>query len=222
MKSQKGTFIAGILLAVILLISVLTGFFGLIHLKSLASERNFWITRTLMWVVLSIVFLFARNVEKKPFLLWKEQKKKPLFYFVSVIMVLVITLIFTAGVSILEKKFGMVENNKTLHEMMALLCTNKLLLVFTCITAAFTEELIFRGYLLPRLEVLLKNKWWAIIISALLFGIAHGGYGDLNRMLMPFIIGIIFALYYFRYRSLTVLIICHFLIDFYSLYGSCK
>ncbi len=222
MKSQKGTIIAGILLAVILFICVLTSFFGLIHLKSLASETNFWITRTMMWVMLLIMFLFARNIEKKPFLLWKEQKKKPLFYLLSIIIVLVVALIFTAGVSILEKKFGMVENNKTLHEMMALLCGNKLLLVFTCVTAAFTEELIFRGYLLPRLEVLLKNKWVAIIISALLFGIAHGGYGDLNRMLIPFIIGIIFAFYYFRYRSLTVLIICHFLIDFYSLYGSCK
>jgi hypothetical protein len=97
-----------------------------------------------------------------------------------------------------------------------------MLLLFTCLTAGITEELIFRGYLLPRLEILFKNKWAAIIISALLFGLAHGGYGDLSKMLVPFIIGFIFAFYYTRYRSLTVLIICHFLIDFNSLYGSCK
>jgi membrane protease YdiL (CAAX protease family) len=33
---------------------------------------------------------------------------------------------------------------------------NRLLLVFTCLTAGITEEIIFRGYLLPRLEILLK------------------------------------------------------------------
>jgi membrane protease YdiL (CAAX protease family) len=36
---------------------------------------------------------------------------------------------------------------------------NRLLLVFTCLTAGITEEIIFRGYLLPRLEILLKIKF---------------------------------------------------------------
>jgi membrane protease YdiL (CAAX protease family) len=43
----------------------------------------------------------------------------------------------------------------------------KLLLVFTCLTAGITEEIIFRGYLLPRLEILLKNKNLSVIISSL-------------------------------------------------------
>jgi membrane protease YdiL (CAAX protease family) len=44
----------------------------------------------------------------------------------------------------------------------------RLLLVFTCLTAGITEEIIFRGYLLPRLEIL-KNKNLSVIISSLFF-----------------------------------------------------
>lgn len=219
---NKNATITGILLAAFLFTCIITSFFGLVHLKNLETETSFWISRAEFWILVLIMYLFARKVEKKPLLLWKEQKKKPLFYLLSIIIVLIVVVILTTGLSLLEKRLGMTQNNTAVAKMIALLCGNKLLLLFTCLTAAVTEELIFRGYLLPRLEILIKNKWAAIIISALLFGLAHGGYGDLNRMLVPLVIGIIFAFYYSRYRSLTVLIICHFLIDFNSLYGSCK
>jgi hypothetical protein len=222
MRSQKGPMIAGVFLAVILFVSIITGFFGLLHSKSLDTETNFWISRWVFWILVLIMFLYAQKVEKKPLLLWKEQKKKPLFYLLSIIIVLIVVTISSIGLSVIEKTFGVVQNDRVLKELIALVCGNKLLLVFVCLTAGVTEELIFRGYLLPRLEILFKNKWAAIIISALLFGLAHVGFGDLNRMLGPFIIGIVFAIYYSRYRSLSVLIICHFLMDFYSLYGSCK
>ena len=222
MMQKKNAMIAGILLAVFLIICITTSFFGLVHLKNLGAEISFWISRSEFWILVLIMFLYARKVEKKPLLLWKEKKKKPLFYLLSIIIVLIAVVILTTVLSILEKTIGMTQNNTAVAKMIAILCGNKLLLLFTCLTAGVTEELIFRGYLLPRLEILFKNKWVAIIISALLFGLAHGGYGDLNRMLVPLVIGIIFGYYYSRYRSLTVLIICHFLIDFNSLYGSCK
>jgi membrane protease YdiL (CAAX protease family) len=41
---------------------------------------------------------------------------------------------------------------------------NRLLLVFTCLTAGITEEIIFRG--LPRLEILLKIKIYQSLYQA--------------------------------------------------------
>jgi membrane protease YdiL (CAAX protease family) len=38
--------------------------------------------------------------------------------------------------------------------------------VFTCLTAGITEEIIFRGYLLPRLEILLKIKIYQSLYQA--------------------------------------------------------
>jgi hypothetical protein len=94
------------------------------------------------------------------------------------------------------------------------MCDHKILMLFTCLTAAFTEELMFRGYLLPRLQVLFGKPWIAIIVSSLLFGLAHAGYLNFNSVFLPFLLGIAFAVYYYKYRNIAVLIVAHFLIDF--------
>jgi hypothetical protein len=81
---------------------------------------------------------------------------------------------------------------------------------------------VFRGYLQPRLQVLFGKPWIAIVVSSLVFGLGHFGFGDFNGMFFPFLTGIAFAMYYYRYRNIAVLITCHFLIDLISLYGACK
>ena len=222
MTSQNKLTITGILLAFVLFIAVLTNVFGLIHSTEASLDTSFWITRFEFWLVLAILFFFSRKIEKTNYFLWTEEKKKPLFYLASIVIILISVTVILTTIALLEKNFGLTESNNALNKMTGVLCGDKLLLVFTCLTAAFVEEFIFRGYLLPRLQILTNSKWVAIILSSLLFGLAHFGYSDLNRMLFPFIIGLIFSFYYSKYRSLTVLIICHFLMDFYSTYGACK
>ncbi|MEN8143450.1 MAG: CPBP family intramembrane glutamic endopeptidase [Gemmatimonadota bacterium] len=46
--------------------------------------------------------------------------------------------------------------------------------------AGFTEEFFFRGFLLTRLEPLLKSRWLAVIASSLLFGVYHLPYAYMN------------------------------------------
>jgi membrane protease YdiL (CAAX protease family) len=221
MPSNRNLTIISILIPIALLLIVSTKFFGLNHLGK-TPEISLWISRIELWIVLLITYLFAKYIEKKNFLLWTEQKRKPLFYLTSIIIILAgITFLLTT-ISIAEQKFGLISNNKALNSMNEIMCNNKGLLILTCLTAAFTEEFIFRAFLLPRLQILLNNIWISIFLSSLLFGLTHFGYSDINRMLFPFIIGIIFSYFYYKYRSLTVLIICHFLMDFYSLYGACK
>ena len=57
----------------------------------------------------------------------------------------------------------------------------------------FTEELAIRGYLLPRLELIFNNSWTAILISSVLFGLLHFGYGTIINVIGPFFIGLVFA-----------------------------
>ena len=47
-------------------------------------------------------------------------------------------------------------------------------------TAGFTEEFFFRGFLQTRMEALLRSKWLAVLIVALLFGVYHLPYAYLN------------------------------------------
>ena len=222
MSSNKKLTLLGIGIATLLFYFVMTGLFGFNKYFGISVESRFWSSRIEFWVVLLIVFLYATRIEKKPFLIWKERKGKLLFYIASILIILIVIAVLLPGVSFILKRMGVVSNDKALIEMINALCNNFALLIFTCLTAAFTEEFLFRGYLLPRFEILFGKKWISILLSSLLFGLAHVGYGDMERMLFPFIIGIIFSIYYYKYRSLTVLIICHFVMDFYSTYGACK
>ena len=154
--------------------------------------------------------------------MWTEQKKKPFFYLISVVVILSSVTVSLTAITLVEKKAGVEESNQAINKLIDVLCAGRSLLVFTCLTAAFVEEFIFRGYLLPRLQILTGNQWISVFLSSLLFGLAHAGYSDINRMLFAFITGLIFGFYYSKYRSLTVLLICHFVMDFYSTYGACK
>jgi membrane protease YdiL (CAAX protease family) len=56
-----------------------------------------------------------------------------------------------------------------------------------------------------------------ILVSAILFGILHSTYGTIGQVVIPFFIGVVFAVFYKFYSNIKILIICHFMIDFVSL-----
>ena len=91
------------------------------------------------------------------------------------------------------------------------------LLVFTCLTAGIAEELIFRGYLLPRMEQVFKNGHIAAILSSVLFGLIHYKFGTIFHMAGPFFIGLVYAYHYRKYRNIKILMLTHFLWDMMAL-----
>jgi uncharacterized protein len=52
-----------------------------------------------------------------------------------------------------------------------------LLWVAVSVSAGFCEELVFRGYFQKQFEVFTRSKWFALLLQAALFGIAHGYQG---------------------------------------------
>lgn len=74
------------------------------------------------------------------------------------------------------------------------------------VLAPFIEEFVFRGIILTRLEV--GGKWFAVIGSAFIFGIAHG---DLAKFAFAFVAGLVFGFLYVKTRNLWVPIVVHFL-----------
>jgi hypothetical protein len=198
-----------------------TNFFGLIHYGTV-NATTYWISRIEIWMILFIAYLFSLKVEKTKFLWWPEQKRKPLFYLISLVILLVAVLFVGFSITMIGKNLGLVRNSNVMNQMTQIMCENKFLLLFTCLTAGFTEEFIFRGFLLPRFKFLFNNATVSIILSSLLFGLAHIQYFDIIQILIPFGIGLIFSIFYNKYRCLSVLIVCHFLVDLISLYGACK
>ena len=90
------------------------------------------------------------------------------------------------------------------------------LLALSWTIAAFGEEVLFRGFLQPRLAAAFGGTGGAGILAAfaqaLLFGLGHA-YQGATGMLVTATLGLVFGLLYLRLRSLWPLVIAHGLID---------
>lgn len=80
-------------------------------------------------------------------------------------------------------------------------------------TAGFCEELIWRGYVITRLEARGRGRWATILLSAVAFALIHG---SPIHWVFTFLMGIVAGYYYSRERSLVPLMITHAVIDLWS------
>ncbi|WP_298157203.1 type II CAAX endopeptidase family protein [Flavobacterium sp.] len=173
-----------------------------------------WLSRGLIWGALALLWWYAVKIERQPLLFWKERRLSFLGYVGSIAGVLFILLVLIIMLGLVAKLSGVNTRSEKMLMLMKMLGNHQFLLVFIALTAGVVEEFIFRGYLQPRMEVLLKSPVAAIMVSSAVFGVLHIGYGTFLNVAGPFLIGLVFAVYYSKFRNLKVLICCHFLWDF--------
>jgi membrane protease YdiL (CAAX protease family) len=79
------------------------------------------------------------------------------------------------------------------------------------VTVAFTEELMFRGYILGNLMQSM-NKWLALILSSLVFAVVHVANPDIGfiPVLNIFLAGIFLGLNFLYTKNLWYSIALHF------------
>ena len=178
----------------------------------------FVFSRFYYWFCLFLLLLFVTKIEKQKLLLWKNVDLSVLDYlkhiFVTYWSLIGVVMVVSIILSILKLNHES-ENLKSLSKIFT---NNKPLIIMTCITAGVTEELFFRGYLIPRLHLFTKHKYLPLVLSSAFFGLLHIGYGTIAQVVGPFFIGLVFAFYYQRFRNIHVIIICHFLWDWMALY----
>ena len=95
---------------------------------------------------------------------------------------------------------------------------------FVSLTAGITEEIIYRGFLIFAFAYLFPDFsiWLVIILSSLLFGLAHTYQGFTTGVLRTTIFGVIFSILYIGIGSILPLIVIHFLIDYVAKLGELK
>jgi CAAX protease family protein len=175
------------------------------------------ITRLLFWVALPGLWLYARYVEKGPFLV-KSEKDYPTKFRLLAIVILLAAVYLGGSIIGLVIHFILHETTSIkLTEMVLLMRGNYLLIFFVAATAGITEEMLFRGYIQSRFEEMFRSHWPPIILTSILFGVLHLTYGTVSNAIIPFYIGLIFSWFYWKYRNIRILIIVHFLIDLFSL-----
>jgi uncharacterized protein len=92
-----------------------------------------------------------------------------------------------------------------------------LYLLYTWISAAIAEEIIYRGFLLPAGEKLFRSTRIAVIVSSAIFSSAHF-YQGWSGIALTFLFGIGFSLLYLRCgRNIWINIIVHGMIDSFFL-----
>ena len=211
----------------VIIIVIAVFFRYIIQLLGLAStdtpikitQQNLLYSRLYFWGLAIFLLLYANFVEKQNLLLKKPERKRFLFYILSVLGIFGCIVIASILIGIILKLSGysISKSGDVVKNMAAILRAHPLLLLFTCITAGVTEEIIFRGYLQQRIELIFKSPVAGILISSVLFGLAHSFYGTIQQVAIPFAIGIIFSVYYFKYKNIYVLMVFHFLFDYMQL-----
>lgn len=229
LQPKRSVIITGIILILVLLflLSLLTTA-PVLHMLGLAKVNGtlFFVSRMSYWACLLLLTAYSIKIEKQPLLIWKEKNYNLFISFLSIIIILVVLYIGSYVVAKILSLMGMYKKSEGLSELIDIFKSNNFLLVFTALTAGVVEEIIFRGYLLPRLEIFFKKPYISIIVSSLLFGLLHYKYGTIINVMGPIFIGFVFAVYYWRFRNISILIICHFLWDlvvlYLSIYGKVK
>lgn len=90
-----------------------------------------------------------------------------------------------------------------------------LFIILTPLTAAFTEELIWRGHIITSLELRGMKIWAVLLISAGSFALIHGVFLP-DKLLVTFVLGIVTGIYYLKERSLLPIMFTHWFVDVWS------
>ncbi len=172
------------------------------------------IFRLMIWLFLGLIYLCAVKIENQRFFLWEEERYTALFYILSVIVLLGLDSIMGAIINI---PFVHSDLSNYHHKLQLINKLSKPSKYLGVVTAAFCEELIFRVYLIPRLQLFFLNKWYPIVISALFFSLSHLGYQTMYYVIDTLGVGILLGYHYQKYHNIKSLIIFHFLLDYYLL-----
>ncbi|MGH1517510.1 CPBP family intramembrane glutamic endopeptidase [Chryseobacterium sp. JK1] len=216
----KGKYSIGILLTFVLLAAAMLYIFPVIGMitgiKEISAISFFW-SRIGIWCILLITFLYNYSIEKNSFLLKEEKKYSATFYIKAIVSLYLICSVGGAFLNLIIQFFTHEKISSKLFQLSLIFKNNYFLIIFTSFTAGAVEEFLMRGYIQPRIEKIYNSPVFGILISSLLFGILHSTYGTIGQVVVPFFIGLVFAVFYKKYSNIKILIICHFLIDFISL-----
>jgi uncharacterized protein len=192
-----------------IILSVLEMFFG----WHIVSAGRYFISKLISWTTFLLVYVYVERIEKQPFLYWQERSYSFWRYCLLFVGLLIVNRLAGIGVELLLRALHLYKNSRLADIKIDIFKQNTALMLFGCLTAGITEELIFRGYVQTRLQTLYNKTWLSVLVPTLLFTFGHLGYGTLVNMAVPFVTGLIFALFYWRYRNIKILISCHFMFD---------
>lgn len=165
-----------------------------------------------------IIFAFADGDGVRSFGLWSPWKGYDAGIIAGVIMTHLLGSVLTAQVLV---KLGLIRTEGSAAAQLLKAFgdhdagTFLLIALLLAVMAGIGEELLFRGYLITRLEKTGLGAWGCILGSALIFGLVHWpGYGLWPSLGKAVWFGIPTGIAFWYRRNLGPLIVAHTLVDF--------
>lgn len=135
-----------------------------------------------------------------------------LFWAITIVLIMFV-IMFVVGLFLLQQ--GIVEEEITnIQELAGNLSIFSL--IFIVLFQSTSEEIFFRGFLLEKINSV-AGKNLAIIVTAILFGMAHLSYGKIYPAIMTGILGLLLGYIVIKINNLNIAIIAHILFNFTSL-----
>lgn len=155
---------------------------------------------TLPLIILILTKVFSKNTTIIN--TYKKVNKKNIFH-----IVLLLTSFRLLYNSLIFPILNLIPQNELLLESAEIMSNSIIYIILSvCIIAPIIEEFIFRGIILNGL-LSKYSPSTSIIISSLLFALAHG---NLHQGINAFLLALIFGYIFYKTRSLYLVILCHF------------
>ncbi|SDC03851.1 CPBP family intramembrane glutamic endopeptidase [Williamwhitmania taraxaci] len=156
-----------------------------------------------------VIYLFLKYIDKAPFKTLGFSSKGKARHLIAGL--LLGTGLISIGILVLMAA-GMITLTVTNPNLVWIFASMILFVI-----VAVNEEAMTRGYLL---RVLMEsgNKYWALIISALIFALLHGLNPNisLTALINLFLAGVLLGVYYIHYKNLWFSIGLHFTWNFFQ------
>jgi CAAX protease family protein len=165
------------------------------------------------WVLTGFVYFGIRKRMKLRELIggsWSESEAFLRDLIIAAAFWLVAVVILGAGAKMLHLDEGGKLDNMRRQLGFLVPGTTLELFVWFCLsaTAGFCEEIVFRGYLQRQFALITRSMLWGVLLSAVVFGAAHGYEGG-ARMLLIGIYGLMFSLLAWWRKSLRPGMMAH-------------
>jgi len=160
-------------------------------------------------------YYFINEYNLKKILIQLKLKKENISYSILLgIIIVIISFVIIAFIGLLIQFFGFDLTDSSNIPQLELYFSIPTILILIIIQP-IGEEIFFRGFLLDKLKNLFGQKS-AIVLTSLLFGIAHLSYGNVYPAILTSIIGLFFAILVVKTDNLYSSIVAHIIFNVFS------
>ena len=163
------------------------------------------------WAIGALVLVWVLRVERLPLssIGWRTPTWRSVAWGFAAAVAMIVT--FMLSYAVIFPAFGLTMNRAAVASITHVPLW---LQTATMVRAGVVEEIVFRGYVLERIEALTGSRWIAGLASAGAFIAVHiSGWGYAQLIVVAFG-ALILTLLYIRRRDLASNMLAHFLADF--------